>query len=444
MTLNLFVAAAVVLAWLALTWFTMMRKSACASGAAQGGQTVDDDQAQIAVVYASQTGTAQEIAQRTAHALGEQAALIAMHDLTLAHLARSRSALFIVSTYGEGDPPDMAQRFYETVMALDADPTRLATLDVAVLALGDRSYRHYCGFGQALSEWLKGQGAHFLFDTMLTDQGEQRTLDAWSAALAQTFGIQLNVQPHYEPWRLTMNHHVNPDSLGGPCHELRFQPEGPLPDWHAGDIAQILIADSGKHRDYSIASIPAEGHLTLLVRQHTDPHGRLGLGSGWLTRDLTPGATVSLLIRPNPLFHAPVEPRPTIFIGNGTGIAGLRSLLRQRVAHGRDQNWLIFGERQQARDFHFGDEIRTWLGAGKLRRLDLAFSRDQAEKRYVHHALRDAAAELRDWVAQGADIYVCGSKDGMAQDVDQALQEILGPYGYAALVARDGYRRDIY
>lgn len=79
-----------------------------------------------------------------------------------------------------------------------------------------------------------------------------------------------------------------------------------------------------------------------------------------------------------------------------------------------------------------------------LQRLDLAFSRDQAEKVYVHHKLREQAEELKRWIEQNAVIYVCGSIQGMASDVDQALKDILGETQLEQLRQQGRYRRDVY
>src|SRR5690606_11461470 len=103
------------------------------------------------------------------------------------------------------------------------------------------------------------------------------------------------------------------------------------------------------------ASIPSEGVLRLLVREHRSPEGRPGLGSGWLCGQLAVGQTVPLRIRPNPLFRAPNDGRAAVFIGNGTGIAGLRSVLEDRIQNGHHDNWLIFGERSREADFHWGE-----------------------------------------------------------------------------------------
>jgi sulfite reductase (NADPH) flavoprotein alpha-component len=198
------------------------------------------------------------------------------------------------------------------------------------------------------------------------------------------------------------------------------------------------------HREYSIASTPAEGAVHLLVRRFETGDGQFGLGSGWLTTHAHVGEPIDLRIRTNRHFHAPDDDRPLILIGNGTGIAGLRALLRERIAAGRHRNWLLFGERQRAHDFHYRDEIETWLARGRIEKLDLAFSRDQPTRIYVQDLLRTAAPVVLTWVQEGAVIYVCGSLDGMAPGVDAALAQALGRKRLAQLMAQGRYRRDVY
>lgn len=439
MTPQAIAATGLACAWLALVWYTI-HKTRRARRAPTSGN------ADIAVIYASQTGTAKDLAQRTADALGAgRTALLAMDQTNPHQLTGFSTVLFIVSTYGEGDPPDMAQAFYRQMLGAAAEAANLRHLEVAVLALGDSSYRHYCGFGHSLSLWLERQGARLLFDTVLADQCDSSALAVWQQHIKLHFQAHIDTDMPYTAWQLAQRRHMNPGSLGGECHELVLQPAGPdTPDWCAGDIAQIQIGSDTVHREYSIASTMKEGALRLLVRKHIDANGNPGIGSHWLTHDIEPGATIQVHIRKNPLFHAPDHPCPAIFIGNGTGIAGLRSLLQARLGQGHYENWLIFGERQRAHDLHYGDELQAWHTQQKLQRLDLAFSRDQVQKRYVHHLLREAAPQVQEWVARGAMIYVCGSQSTMARDVDQALQDILGNKGYAELVKQQHYRRDIY
>ena len=185
----------------------------------------------------------------------------------------------------------------------------------------------------------------------------------------------------------------------------------PAVDDVAGFPAALLAARLKPlpHREYSIASIAADGAIELLIRQMRGSDGRLGIGTGWLTESAPLGADIALRVRANANFHAPVDARPLILIGNGTGMAGLRALLRQRIAAGHRRNWLLFGERNADRDYYWRDEIEHWHADGKIERLDLAFSRDQPERIYVQHRLAERANALRQWVDEGASIHVCGS-----------------------------------
>jgi len=223
--------------------------------------------------------------------------------------------------------------------------------------------------------------------------------------------------------------------------------------WEAGDVAEIgpraiageaVAGTTLPSREYSIASVPGDGSLQLIVRRMFRPDGTPGLGSGWLLDGVDVGGTVDLRVRANPGFRVPADGRPIVLVGNGTGLAGLRALLKARIAAGQARNWLLFGERNAAHDGFHVAELEGWRQAGLLQRLDLVFSRDQAQRRYVQHALEEAADELRRWVADGAAIYVCGSLRGMAPGVDAVLERIVGRDMLEAMAADGRYRRDVY
>jgi sulfite reductase (NADPH) flavoprotein alpha-component len=211
-------------------------------------------------------------------------------------------------------------------------------------------------------------------------------------------------------------------------------------------------------RYYSIASSRAavgeSAHLLVAgVRYETHGRQRLGVASIDLNERRKNGERVSVFLRPNPHFRLPADPaRPVIMIGPGTGVAPFRGFLQQREATGASgKNWLVFGHRNYLHDFLYQLEWQDWIKDGVLNRLDVAFSRDQPEKRYVQHALWDARRELHAWVQDGAAIYVCGDASAMAKDVHDTLIRILGDQtgqdGKAALdqLRRDGrYLRDVY
>lgn len=459
------------------------------------------DGAGFLVAWASQTGFARELAERSVEALasvGQPAVALPLEQLDAARLACGQRILFIVSTTGEGDPPDHALPFLRSVMKLDAP---LSSLHYAVLALGDRSYGHFCAFGRQLEQWLQHRGAHALFDRIDVDGAAPEALRQWQSLLAQLGDRPSTLpdweRPRYAPWRLQRRILLNAGSAGGEVYRLALVPaRGALPAWKAGDIAEVgprhaaaeveawlqahaldgaqpvdgkplrewlrdsrLPAPAGHvdlmtlvrglqplpHREYSIASIPPEGRLELLLRLQTDAQGHPGLGSGWLCRHARPEEDIALRIGSNPNFHGPAPSVPMILIGNGTGIAGLRAHLAERVAAGARRNWLLFGERNAAFDLHFGQDLQAWQRDSWLERLDTAFSRDGAGgARYVQHRLREAAGALREWIVDGAAIYVCGSLRGMAPELDQTLDDILGAATREQLTLQGRYRRDVY
>jgi len=182
--------------------------------------------------------------------------------------------------------------------------------------------------------------------------------------------------------------------------------------------------------------------VELVVRLVHDASGRAGLGSGWLSLHAPVGASIVARVHRNPGFHR-IGGAPMVLIGNGTGIAGLRSLLREAANAGEHGHWLLFGERQRAHDFLFADEIEAWQAEGHLARVDLAFSRD-GEGGYVQDRLQAAADALREWMQRGAVIHVCGSLQGMAEGVDQVLRAALGDEVVEMLLENGRYRRDVY
>jgi len=458
----------------------------------------------VRVFYASQTGLAEQLAWQTVQSLrtaGVAARMEALGATTRAALRDASHALFVVSTTGDGEAPDMAAAFARQAMA---DPADLAGLHYGLLALGDRAYADFCGFGRQLRQWLQAGGAQPLFDAVEVDDEDPAALQRWQQNLSVLGGTQDLPDwsmPRYASWQLVERRQLNTGSVGGACFHLALRPVQGQASWQAGDLVDVaprhapatvaawlaaqaldggaMVTRDGEslplaellarsrlpahgdvagldasalaarlqplpHREYSIASVPADGALHLLVRLQTGPDGTPGLGSGWLTRHAPLGAEIALRVRRNAGFHAPTDARPLILIGNGTGMAALRALLKARIDAGHHRNWLLFGERQQAHDLPYREEIAGWLAQGAIARADFAWSRDQAERVYVQHRLRQAADVLRAWVDEGAAIRVCGSLQGMAPAVEAVLVEVLGAPTVERLRERGDYRRDVY
>jgi len=213
-------------------------------------------------------------------------------------------------------------------------------------------------------------------------------------------------------------------------------------------------------RLYSIASSPneAEGevHLTVAVVDYQQSgEQRIGGASGFLQR-LEEGAEVEVFVEHNDNFRLPAnDDTPVIMIGPGTGIAPFRAFVQERdVREASGNNWLFFGNQHFTDDFLYQTEWQDYLKSGLLTKMDVAFSRDQAEKVYVQDRLRENAVELYRWLEQGAHVYICGDGDRMAKDVNEALIEIVAQQGklarseaeeYVAELRRNKrYQRDVY
>jgi sulfite reductase (NADPH) flavoprotein alpha-component len=204
-------------------------------------------------------------------------------------------------------------------------------------------------------------------------------------------------------------------------------------------------------RLYSIASsqteVEQEVHLTVgaLTFENEEGEVRQGGASGFLAHRLQEGQQVKVFIEDNHNFRLPTNPEtPIIMVGPGTGIAPFRAFLQERDAtEATGKNWLFFGEQTFNEDFLYQTEWQGFLKSGLLTNLDLAFSRDQAEKIYVQDRLKEHAREIYQWLQEGAHFYVCGDANRMAKDVQQTLIEIIGTQGKKSLEDAEQYLTEL-
>ncbi|WP_440871845.1 assimilatory sulfite reductase (NADPH) flavoprotein subunit [Vibrio diabolicus] len=214
-------------------------------------------------------------------------------------------------------------------------------------------------------------------------------------------------------------------------------------------------------RLYSIASsqeeVDEEVHLTVaLVEYEQNDEKRYGGASSFLAQRLEEGDEVKVFVEHNNNFKLPEDDStPIIMVGPGTGIAPFRSFIQERENRdAKGKNWLFFGDRTFTQDFLYQVEWQKYLKSGVLSRLDVAFSRDQVEKVYVQHRILENAAQVWQWIQEGAYIYVCGDATRMAKDVHDALvivaeQEGKMPRDDAEQFINDlrkakRYQRDVY
>ena len=542
-----------------------------------------DAAARLTVVYGSQTGSAKRLAEqlaRQAEAAGLGVRLLRADAYPLRELKAEKLLYVVISTQGDGDPPDDARGFVEHLLGNRAP--ELPGLKFAVLGLGDSSYPQFNATGRQIDARLHELGAQRLFargeadldiDTVATPWLSQ-ALDAAKEQLKSSAPLA-SVTPlrpaaaTVSPWsrekpfaaevlanqRLTGRgsrkdvRHVelslegsglsyqpgdalgvwpqNPPALvdavlaelrldgdtrvgsGGQDHSLHdwfarhreltrlsrpflqqhaaransaelqrlLQPGNSaalaqllathqlvdlLQAWPAAWPADELVAALRPlaPRLYSIASaqsaVGPEAHLTVDHVDYVAPGGRRWGAASHFISEAAEGATLPVFIEANDRFRLPRDgARDIVMIGPGTGVAPFRGFLQERAATGAGgRNWLLFGNPHARHDFLYQLEWQQALKAGQLQRLDLAFSRDQADKVYVQHKLREHGRDLFDWLEGGAHLYVCGDASRMACDVEAALLDVIAAHGgrdadgakdYLAQLQQQGrYARDVY
>lgn len=198
-----------------------------------------------------------------------------------------------------------------------------------------------------------------------------------------------------------------------------------------------------KRREYSIASSqkvhPNEVHLLIVVVDWEAPDGskRYGQCSKFLA-DLDRGAEVVVSVKPS-VMKLPKDPSvPIIMAGLGTGLAPFKAFLEEKMwqrqqGHDIGEVYLFLGSRHQREEYLYGEQFEAFKAAGVLTHIGAAFSRDQPEKIYIQHRIKQAKKELIEaFVKKNGNFYLCGPT-WPVPDISEALTDIV----VSEAIARD-------
>lgn len=527
----------------------------------------------LAILYGTETGNAADVArslETRARASGLSPVLSEMADYKMRQLGDEQDLLIIVSTYGEGDPPQPATGFFEFVEGRRAP--KLDGMRFAVLALGDSSYEFYCEAGKRLDRRLEQLGAERLAVRVDCDIDFEEAAETWAGTLID----QLSVA-RASTASASVSVRAGPPAVAVPVHDKRHPFLAPILDniaivgrgstkdtrhiefslsgsgltYNPGDalgiaasndpaiVAELLsllsiardavidvkgqaltmdealtsrfeiTAATPRFLDYwallsdaaelkqlqqedragertiflkthhivdivrrfpvgavlptglvtglrpllprlysiasSLAAAPDEAHVTVApVRYALHGTERSGVASGHLADRAKLDSLIPIYIQANPHFALPGDDVPIILIGAGTGVAPFRAFLQEREMRGAaGKSWLFFGERHFRTDFLYQTEWQAWLRDGTLNRMDVAFSRDGAEKIYVQSRMKERARDLFAWLEEGAHIYVCGDAAHLAPDVHAALIDIVAAEARSSPDAAEDYVRSL-
>ncbi|SFB29563.1 bifunctional nitrate reductase/sulfite reductase flavoprotein subunit alpha [Pseudomonas sp. NFPP24] len=200
----------------------------------------------VTLLWASQTGNAEALAERFAKRLREtgiSVELSAMADFPASKLASTHTLALISSTFGDGDPPDNGEGFWHSLRTAD---TRLESLRFAVLALGDANYEQFCNHGKQLDRRLLELGATRLLERVDCDTEFEAAADAWLARFQQALNPAKPVAPATPAGktklygsRLLLNRHLNPHSAHKETRQFALDLADSGLTYEAGDALGI-------------------------------------------------------------------------------------------------------------------------------------------------------------------------------------------------------------
>ncbi|MCM2361383.1 bifunctional nitrate reductase/sulfite reductase flavoprotein subunit alpha [Pseudomonas sp. SR18] len=201
----------------------------------------------VTLLWASQTGNAEALAERFAKRLREagiSVELSAMADFPASKLASVQTLALISSTFGDGDPPDNGEGFWHSLSTVE---TRLESLRFAVLALGDPNYDQFCKHGKRLDQRLLELGATRLLERVDCDTEFEEPADAWLTRFQQTLNPAKPVaaaatpagKTKLHPSRLLLNRHLNPHSAHKETRQFALDLTGSGLTYEAGDALGV-------------------------------------------------------------------------------------------------------------------------------------------------------------------------------------------------------------
>ncbi len=452
------------------------------------GAAASSNKPEVHIFYATETGNSKALSlslMKAVKGAGFKVKSNPVNRMKFSDIPKSGFSIFLASTHGEGDPPESAVKFFESVRG--APDGALAGLQFAALGLGDKSYQIFCGAATELEKELTRLGGTAIQEIALFDVDYAAHTPKWISQTVETLnklsgdtGASVSAVSLAEPSEVRtgkgytrlepvagrIKHIVNLNDIDSKkqTYHIEIAYDDAVP-YSCGDAAGIILPLDAEGKEqtprlYSIASAPSahegEVHLTVALASYKKEDGSLGFGvcSKYLA-DMKEGDALQFYIHQNQMFRLPPDDTDIIMIGPGTGVAPFRSFVFERAERGASgRNWLFFGDQHAHCDFLYQAEWQEFLATDALHKIDLAFSRDTDHKVYVQHKMKERAKELMEWIEGGARIYVCGAKDPMSHDVEKTLIEIiaaqksLSPEAAADYLAdmgeADRYLKDVY
>jgi sulfite reductase (NADPH) flavoprotein alpha-component len=520
--------------------------------------TVQPAPKKITIAYGTETGNSKKLATSfaaKAKKAGIRTKLVGLDQYPPAELSTEEYFFTVISTHGEGEPPEAARNFYNHI---HKNGFKIPQLKFGVLALGDTAYPLFCKTGEDVDSQLQQLGASRIVPLQKCDTDYEEQAESWFTEVLQKIntsstiaapaitaapakkasgkqiytghilsninltgrgstkktyhieiatdavylpGDSIAIVPYNDPllveeiisltglqpdktitWR---NETVTVLGLLTQKAAIVYLLEKTVTQYAAlaetniplqrADLLELLQNFPLKNemqaetllqqlapiapRIYNIASSPAAHeaaiHITALQDRFTvNGVTKHGLCTNYF-ESKKQGDEISFFVQPNKRFRLPDEDKDIIMIGPGTGIAPFRSFIAERDATGATgRNWLFFAETDFTTDFYYQAEWQTWFNTDVLTKVSLAFSNSSETQKEIQHKILEQAAELFEWIENGAYVYLCGEKDPMSKNAEAALIALIAQQGnmteeaakqyFENLKTTGRYMKDVY
>ena len=256
----------------------------------------------LLLLYGSQTGTAEGVAKKTAktaEARGFAPRIVCLDKFESVDLAKEERVLVITSTYGDGEPPDNAQGFWNWLSS-DTAP-RLERTQFSVLALGDTNYPAFCEFGKKCDARLEALGARRMAPRVDCDVDYETPASAWTdgvftALATETHGANGNAvaekseiknlnseiaEGHSRknpfPARLLANRLLNAEGSGKEVRHFEISLANSGLDHEVGDALGVLPINCNELVAEVLAALDCDGEEAVKLPDGAETSLRLAL-----------------------------------------------------------------------------------------------------------------------------------------------------------------------